>query len=262
MNSTHEAVLADLARLALRAPSRAAFFDEAAARLQRAVPHDGACWHTLDPGSDLVTQHRDKLDAIAHFKQVLTDDRVRSANPSRGRATFARVCAQCHTLYGVGGKVGPEITGANRSSIDYLLENMGLILFPSMNDEVGAITLTHPLAYMISSKSEHPDVAMALIAAVTTPEINNLHAIGSFHLGILQSQAETADYIDNPAISQAHYMLDHTTNIPNDPGWNAWSNAWWLAIQAVESGESTAAEAVELAVTQLTNELGDKITIR
>lgn len=151
---------------------------------------------------------------------------------------------------------------ADRGGNDYLLENMGLILFPAANAEVGAITLTHPLAYMISSKSEHPDVAMALIAAVTTPEINNLHAIGSFHLGILSTQIDTPEYIDNPAISQAHYMLDHTTNIPNHPGWNAWSNAWWLAIQAAESGESTAAEAVEVAVTQLTNELGDEITIR
>jgi hypothetical protein len=55
MDSTPESVLRDLARLALRSPSRAEFFDEAAARLQRILPHDGACWHTLDPGSDLVT---------------------------------------------------------------------------------------------------------------------------------------------------------------------------------------------------------------
>jgi hypothetical protein len=51
-------VLEDLERLALRAPPRAAFFDEAAARLKRAVPFDGACWHTLDPGSDLITHHQ------------------------------------------------------------------------------------------------------------------------------------------------------------------------------------------------------------
>jgi hypothetical protein len=25
---------------------------------------------------------------------------------------------QCHTLFGAGGKVGPEITGANRSDLD------------------------------------------------------------------------------------------------------------------------------------------------
>jgi DNA-binding CsgD family transcriptional regulator len=51
-------VLADLERLALGAPTRVEFFDEAAARLERAFPFDGACWHTLDPGSDLITQHR------------------------------------------------------------------------------------------------------------------------------------------------------------------------------------------------------------
>jgi inositol-phosphate transport system substrate-binding protein len=151
---------------------------------------------------------------------------------------------------------------ADRGGNDYLLENEGLMLFPSMNPDVGAITLTHPLAYMVSSGSEHPDVAMQLIAAVTTPEANNRHAIDSFHLGILTTQLESDDYVSNRAISQAHYMLDHTSNIPNDPGWNAWSNAWWLAVQAAVSGDSSPAEAVDLAVNQLQNELGDQITIR
>jgi putative heme-binding domain-containing protein len=37
---------------------------------------------------------------------------------------FQKTCAKCHTLFGSGGKVGPDITGANRSSMDYLLENV------------------------------------------------------------------------------------------------------------------------------------------
>jgi putative heme-binding domain-containing protein len=41
-----------------------------------------------------------------------------------GRAVFAKTCQQCHTLYGVGGKVGPDITGSNRPNLDYLLENV------------------------------------------------------------------------------------------------------------------------------------------
>jgi DNA-binding CsgD family transcriptional regulator len=53
-----ERLLADLERLAMRTPTRAEFFDEAAARLKRVVQFDGACWHTLDPGSDLITEHR------------------------------------------------------------------------------------------------------------------------------------------------------------------------------------------------------------
>ena len=47
-----------------------------------------------------------------------------TANPSRGRATFARTCATCHTLYGEGGRIGPELTGSNRADMDYLLVNV------------------------------------------------------------------------------------------------------------------------------------------
>jgi DNA-binding CsgD family transcriptional regulator len=67
-----EQVLDDLGRLALRATSRAEFFDEAALRLKRTVPFDGACWHTLDPGSDLITQHR--LQDIPDHFPVLADN--------------------------------------------------------------------------------------------------------------------------------------------------------------------------------------------
>src|SRR5204863_27437 len=37
---------------------------------------------------------------------------------------YAKTCQQCHTLYAVGGKVGPDITGSNRANLDYLLENV------------------------------------------------------------------------------------------------------------------------------------------
>jgi putative heme-binding domain-containing protein len=41
---------------------------------------------------------------------------------------FNQVCAQCHHLFDSGGQVGPDITGANRSDLDYLLQN---ILYPN-----------------------------------------------------------------------------------------------------------------------------------
>lgn len=73
-----ERVLADLERLALHAPTRTEFFDEAAARLKRAVAFDGACWHTLDPGSDLITQHRlqdlpDRFPVLANNEYAVDD---------------------------------------------------------------------------------------------------------------------------------------------------------------------------------------------
>ena len=73
-----ERLLDDLERLALHAPTRAEFFDEAAVRLKRAVPFDGACWHTLDPGSDLITQHRlqdipDRFPILANNEYAVED---------------------------------------------------------------------------------------------------------------------------------------------------------------------------------------------
>ena len=59
-------------------PAASEFFDEAAARLKRAVPFDGACWHTLDPGSDLITQHRlqdlpDRFPVLANNEYAVDD---------------------------------------------------------------------------------------------------------------------------------------------------------------------------------------------
>jgi len=41
-----------------------------------------------------------------------------------GRAIFQKTCAQCHNLFGIGGAIGPELTGSNRANIDYLLSNV------------------------------------------------------------------------------------------------------------------------------------------
>jgi putative heme-binding domain-containing protein len=37
---------------------------------------------------------------------------------------FLRTCGACHKLHGDGGTIGPDLTGANRSSLDYLLLNV------------------------------------------------------------------------------------------------------------------------------------------
>jgi putative heme-binding domain-containing protein len=37
---------------------------------------------------------------------------------------FVNACAACHRLFGDGGTIGPDITGSNRSNLDYLLHNI------------------------------------------------------------------------------------------------------------------------------------------
>jgi inositol-phosphate transport system substrate-binding protein len=143
---------------------------------------------------------------------------------------------------------------ADQGGEDYLFENIGFGLIPAM-DSGEPITLTHPLAYMISSSSENPEAAMALIAAITTPELNNRHAIDSAHLGILNTQLESEAYQEARFLSMAHPLLEFTTFLPNHPQWGSWSEAYWTGIQAVESGDLGAEDALDVITDQLQNEI-------
>ncbi|MBN9121922.1 MAG: c-type cytochrome [Planctomycetes bacterium] len=66
----------------------------------------------------------DKRKQMAKYKAQLTPATLKNANPSNGRAVFAKSCAQCHKLFGEGGAIGPDLTGSNRSDLDYLLSNI------------------------------------------------------------------------------------------------------------------------------------------
>lgn len=67
---------------------------------------------------------QDKQATIARFKARLSPAALEAGDASNGRRVFAKVCASCHTLFGEGGKVGPDITGSNRADLDYVLQNV------------------------------------------------------------------------------------------------------------------------------------------
>ncbi|MFM8495590.1 MAG: c-type cytochrome, partial [Planctomycetia bacterium] len=66
----------------------------------------------------------DKMELINRLKRMLTPERLAAATPARGRHLFAKHCGACHRLFGVGGEIGPDLTGANRQNIDYVLVNV------------------------------------------------------------------------------------------------------------------------------------------
>ncbi|HEY66701.1 MAG TPA: extracellular solute-binding protein [Thermoflexia bacterium] len=145
---------------------------------------------------------------------------------------------------------------------DYLFANVGFAPIPA--NERGTkkpITLTHPLVYMISSQCEHPDLALLLISKATTKELNTDYAVASGHLGILKSQADYPPYITAKFLSATLPLLEYTTFLPNSPYWSTYSEAYYMGIQAVESGDLTPDEAVDAVTERLQNELGEHIKI-
>jgi putative membrane-bound dehydrogenase-like protein len=85
--------------------------------------HDAelSAWIGRQWGAVRPTPEARSKEIAAMRRKILAGPR---GDSSRGRAIFAKTCMQCHTLFGAGGKVGPEITGANRSDLDYLLVNI------------------------------------------------------------------------------------------------------------------------------------------
>ncbi len=75
-------------------------------------------WGSISSGSE------DKAAEITKWREKLTPEVLGAANLSNGRRVYNETCYVCHTLFGQGVALGPDITGANRSDLDYLLENI------------------------------------------------------------------------------------------------------------------------------------------
>jgi inositol-phosphate transport system substrate-binding protein len=85
--------------------------------------------------------------------------------------------------------------------------------------------------------------------------------VTSGHLGILTSQADYEPYTSAVFLSEVAPILEFTTFQPNSPFFSAWTEAYYLGIAGVLSGDLTPEEAVDVVVDQLENELSDDVII-
>ena len=64
----------------------------------------------------------EKVRRIAEVRGMLAE--ADKANADRGRPVFKENCAVCHRLFGEGEQIGPELTGSERSNLDFLLASL------------------------------------------------------------------------------------------------------------------------------------------
>ena len=62
--------------------------------------------------------------ATTRLRALVEDETLPAPNPSRGRVLYDQTCGTCHRLFGEGGDIGPDLTGSNRTDLDYLLRNI------------------------------------------------------------------------------------------------------------------------------------------
>jgi putative membrane-bound dehydrogenase-like protein len=108
-------------------------------------------------GREASGEKRARIASIKHMLGLGTGD------PNNGKVLFAKKCTICHTLFGEGNKVGPELTGADRKDRDFLVTS---IVDPS------AVIRKEYLAYVVATTNGR--VLTGLIAESTPKTVTLL----------------------------------------------------------------------------------------
>jgi putative heme-binding domain-containing protein len=74
-------------------------------------------WGTLRPAQD-------KSVLMAKYFGITAPEALKRADRSHGRLVFNQTCAKCHVLFGEGIKIGPDLTGSQRTHAEYLLTKL------------------------------------------------------------------------------------------------------------------------------------------
>jgi putative membrane-bound dehydrogenase-like protein len=77
-----------------------------------------AAWGTVRSSSV------DRVRRIRELEEQLTPGNLSRADLAAGRDLFRKTCSNCHRLFGDGRTIGPELTGANRRNLLYLISNI------------------------------------------------------------------------------------------------------------------------------------------
>ncbi len=94
------------------------------ARQLRAIGSDAITTRVKRLWGELRETPSDRARQIESVQRWLTADVIAQADLIHGNALFSKHCATCHRFFGEGGKIGPDLTGAQRNNLDYMLENI------------------------------------------------------------------------------------------------------------------------------------------
>jgi putative membrane-bound dehydrogenase-like protein len=121
----------------------------------------------------------EKVEQVQKLKNQLTAEFLRSADAAAGRTVFNKTCGRCHSLLGEGGHIGPDLTGANRGNLDFLLQKvidpsaavpndyqMQLIALKDGRLVSGVIRQRNPQAIVVQTETEQLTLATGDIDSI------------------------------------------------------------------------------------------------
>jgi putative membrane-bound dehydrogenase-like protein len=136
----------------------------------------------------------EKQARIAWLNNVL--NREKQPDPIHGQALFQKLCAACHQLHGQGGKVGPDLTTADRHNRLYLLTH---IVDPS--------AYIRP-EYVVQTILTHDERRLSGIASDRGETLVLTTVVNDQPVAITVAKADIADIRPSPISLMPERLLD------------------------------------------------------
>lgn len=145
---------------------------------------------------------------------------------------------------------------------DTYFDAIGWTLSPAAEKGGKPANLSHPIAYVVSAKSEHPELAAYIIGLASQNYLNTAHAVTTGHTPINYGQAAMPRFIEEGwALRAGAPMLAYATFMPNHASIGQYNALVFKGIEAVETGRLEPADAAAFVVEELQSELGDDVVI-
>lgn len=151
---------------------------------------------------------------IAEMRRFL---RKTDGDPHEGKKVFAKVCGQCHKLYGEGVEVGPDITLNGRSSFEQLLSNVfdpSLVIGASYQAQTIVTTEGRALTGLIAEDNEQRVVLKTQGGKLETIPRNQIEESKKSNLSMMPEDLEKQLKPQELADLFAYITLDKP---PTDP---------------------------------------------
>lgn len=149
-------------------------------------------------------------ELTAKLRTFLTPEALAKADPHAGRQVFASVCAACHTLYGEGGKIGPDLTGANRDNLDYLLDNIAdpsAVVAPDFRLSIIMLKDGRVLSGMVTTKTDRT-LTLRTMTDVQTVERAEIDKVTESPLSMMP-EGLLAAFTPEQTLNLFSYLMGH-----------------------------------------------------
>lgn len=130
---------------------------------------------------------QERQQEIDRWREILTPEVIADSDLMVGHGLFTKHCSNCHRLYGEGASIGPDLSGAQRDSLDYLLTNildpsaivgkdyrMSLIETSDGRVLSGLILSETPELLVLQTSSQKVDIRRDEIEAIQTTALSSM----------------------------------------------------------------------------------------